>query len=188
MIRKSAARIVSRTRILLAFAVCAASFCLAPPRASAAGEASPCPANSAVRQLDYWLGDWVIGTNEGPGNSTSKVYLSLDKCIVIESWDGGAGHIGENIFAYSLDDRSWRGMFVDNRGHAHVFVDGKVADGSAEFDGPSRGPHGEAVLNRIKIVRVDANQVTQTWEKSTDNGATWTTVFRGVYTRKTKKP
>ncbi|HWO28104.1 MAG TPA: hypothetical protein VNO32_04830, partial [Candidatus Acidoferrum sp.] len=110
-------------------------------------------------------------------------YLELDKCVIVESWDGGKGHSGENMFAYSSDDKSWHGMFADNQGRVHVF-EGKVSPGSAEFFGPSRGPGGKAVLNRIKIVRASADKVEQSWEKSTDNGSTWKTEFRGEYTRK----
>jgi hypothetical protein len=115
--------------------------------------------------------------------SSSKVHLSLDKCLVVESWVGGKGHTGENMFAYSSDDKSWHGMFADNEGRVHVF-EGKVAPGSAEFIGPSRGLNGEAVLNRIKILRLSDNNVKQTWEKSHDNGATWSTEFQGDYARK----
>ena len=117
------------------------------------------------------------------GSAGSKVYLELDKCVIVESWDGGKGQFGENMFAYSSDDKSWHGMFADNQGRVHVF-EGKVSPGSAEFFGPSRGPGGEAVLNRIKIVRVSADKVEQSWEKSRDNGSTWKTEFRGEYTRK----
>jgi len=81
------------------------------------------------------------------------------------------------MFAYSSDDKSWHGMFSDNQGRVHIF-EGKVAQGSAEFTGPSRGPNGQTVLNRIKVVRVAANKVEQSWEKSTDNGATWTIEFQ----------
>jgi hypothetical protein len=184
MTQNAAAKKATCFRIGISLIVLSACFCIAAPRAFSATEPGPCSANSETRQFDYWLGEWSIATNEKPGTATSKVYLSLDKCAVIESWNDGKGHSGENIFAYSFDDHSWRGMFVDNRGHAHVFVDGKVSDGSAEFDGPSRGSNGEAVLNRIRVVRVSPHEVKQTWEKSTDNGATWTTVFSGNYMRK----
>jgi hypothetical protein len=141
-----------------------------------------CGSNAESRELDYWLGAWVVSFPGAPGSSTSKVDLELDKCVVVESWDGGKGHTGKNIFAYSADDKSWHGMFADNQGRVHIF-EGKVAGGSAEFYGPSRGPKGEAVLNRIKIVRVAGDKVEQSWEKSTDNGTTWTTEFRGEYLR-----
>ena len=154
------------------------------PGAFAAVEPQPCPTNPQSRQLDFWLGNWTIGAPGSSGNATSNVYLALDKCMVVERWDGGRGHKGENMFAYSLDDRSWHGMFADNEGRVHVFVDAKVGPGSAEFSGPSRGPDGQPVLNRVRIVRVGLDKVEQLWEKSTNNGATWSTEFRGEYSRR----
>jgi hypothetical protein len=153
--------------------------------AFAADDPEPCSTNVESRQLDYWLGNWNIAVpgRTADNNSKSKVHLALNKCVLIESWEDGKGHAGENIFAYSAENKRWYGLFADNRGHIHVFVDGKVSSGSAEFFGPSRGPNGEAVLHRIKVVRVSPDKVEQLWEKSTDNGATWTEVFRGEYSR-----
>jgi hypothetical protein len=148
-----------------------------------ASEADSCAANSANRQLDYWLGNWKIGAKGSSGNAHSTVSLSLDKCIVVENWDGGRGHYGQNVFGYSADDRSWYGMFADNEGRVHIFSSGKVASGSAEFEGTSRGPNGESILNRVKVIRLNPNKVEQTWEKSNDNGVTWNVVFRGEYSR-----
>jgi hypothetical protein len=164
------------------FLVVMGCFCLAAPTFAAADEGT-CSSNAESRQMDFWLGDWTVTYPGMSGSSTSKVDVSLDKCLIVESWDGGKGHRGQNMFAYSADDRSWHGMFADNQGRVHVF-EGKVAQGSAEFTGPSRGPHGEAVLNRIKVVRVNADKVEQSWEKSTDDGATWKMEFRGEYSRK----
>ena len=149
----------------------------------AATDADTCATNSANRQLDYWLGNWKIGSVGSPANAHSTVTLSLDKCLVVENWDGGRGHHGQNVFAYSGDDKSWYGMFADNEGRVHVFTSGKVADGTAEFEGTSRGPNGESVLNRMRVIRLSPNKVEQTWEKSNDNGTTWNVVFRGEYLR-----
>lgn len=153
--------------------------------ASAAAGPGTCAGDSETRQLDYWLGNWSMrnpGASSG-ATSSSKVSLSLDKCVFVEHWDSGKGHVTEKTFAYSPDDKNWYGMFVDNEGRAHVFTQGKVTSGTAEFDGPSRGPNGEAVLNRLKIVRVGANKVEESWEKSTDNGTNWKLVYRAEYVR-----
>jgi hypothetical protein len=107
----------------------------------------------------------------------------LDKGLVVENCDGGKDHRGQNVFGYSTDDKSWYGMFADNEGRVQVFTSGKVASGTAEFEGKSRGPNGESVLNRAKVIRLNPNKVEQTWEKSKDNGATWNVVFRGKYSR-----
>jgi hypothetical protein len=164
---------------LATFAIC---MCQAPP--ALAANPAPCATNPQSRQLDFWVGDWIISAPGSSADATSKVSLALDKCMVIESWDGGRGHKGENLFAYSPDDKSWNGMFADNEGRVHVFVNGKVASGSAEFSGPSRGPDGRQVLNCVRIVRLGPDKVEQIWQKSTDNGATWSTEFRGEYSRR----
>jgi len=150
---------------------------------SAATGADSCAANSANRQLDYWLGNWKVGAEGSSGNARSAVSLSLDKCLIVENWDGGRGHYGQNVFGYSADDKNWYGMFADNEGRVHIFTSGKVGSGSAEFEGTSRGPNGESVLNRVKVIQLNPNKVEQSWEKSTDNGATWNVALRGEYSR-----
>jgi hypothetical protein len=153
-------------------------------RSLGAMEPNPCAANPESRLLDFWLGEWTIAAPGGKSGMTSRVYLALDKCMVVESWSGNQGHQGENMFAYSQDDHSWHGMFADNEGRVHVFVDGKVRSGSAVFSGPSRGPKGETLLNRISIARAGPDKVEQLWQKSADNGITWSTEFRGEYSRR----
>lgn len=143
-----------------------------------------CADNAATRQLDYWLGNWSIAAPGSAENASSRVTLSLDKCVVVENWQGEKNHFGQNIFGYNPESKSWMGFFADNRGHVHVFDHGHVSAGSAEFEGPSLGENGETVLNRIRIVRLSPGKVEQTWDKSTDNGATWKPQFRLEYTKK----
>src|SRR5579863_2783681 len=159
-----------RLRLLLAVAVgLAASASMVH-----AAERSPCAADAPSRALDFWLGNWWVTYPGAPRKSTSKVILTLDKCLFVETWSDGSGHNGENIFAYGQDDRTWHGLFADNRGRLHVFVEGKVAAGGAEFLGPSRAQNGESVLNRMRVTPVGTDKLQQTWEKSVDGGHTWT--------------
>jgi hypothetical protein len=157
--------------------------CAAARPTFGATDSEACSENKENRRMDFWLGDWTVTYPGMPASAKSKVYLELDRCVIVETWDGGQGHKGENRFAYSSDDKSWHGMFADNQGRVHVFR-GKVGQGVAEFVGPSVGPNGEAVLNRIRVVRVTGDKVEQSWEKSKDSGATWTMEFRGEYSRK----
>jgi hypothetical protein len=149
----------------------------------AAANSGECSTNPANRGLDFWLGNWTVAYPGATFGATSTVSLDLDKCLVVENWNGGKGHSGKNMLAYSADDKSWHGMFADNEGRVHVFA-GKVTSSVAEFQGPSVGPNGEAVLNRIKVTRETQDEVEQRWEQSTDKGATWKTVFQGKYSRR----
>lgn len=179
-------RETAESRICLVGAVCLFSMALGwvvPGPALAAGASGACSSDAGARQLDYWLGNWTVTFPGVAGSGSSRVRLSLDQCLLIESWDSGTGLKGENMFAYNPEDKVWHGLYADNRGRAHVF-EGQVTDGHAEFDGPSHGPKGELMLNRVRIVRLTTNKLEQTWEKSGDNGATWKLEFRGDYSRK----
>lgn len=147
----------------------------------AADSSASCTSNPAARQLDYWLGDWSVDSGRG----RSDVHLSLDKCELVESWASNiSDHRGENTIAYNSEERVWYGLFVDNHGRAHMFT-GKASDGSAEFQGPGQDENGARVLKRVRVVRLNPQTVDQIWEKSADNGATWTTDFKMEYLRKT---
>jgi hypothetical protein len=159
-----------------------ASIAMVMPVPVHADDAKAC-AGGEHRQFDFWLGNWAV-SNNGASVGKSKVDLALDQCLIVENWEGARNHSGENIVGYSPEDRRWYGMFADNEGRIHVFTEGKVAAGVAEFQGTSRGPNGEAVLNRMKIARSGADKVEETWEKSSDNGANWNVVYRGEYSRK----
>lgn len=172
-----------RSMRLLAVTFAGVWFCTCP-QAFAVASTGPCALSPGNRALDFWLGHWTVSAPGGSPSATSAVALDLDKCLVVERWDGGRGHIGENLFAYSADDQSWHGFFADNEGRIHVFLNGKASPGMAQFTGPSRGPNGKNILNRVTIRRISANSVEQAWEKSSDSGRTWTTAFRGEYTRK----
>ena len=156
---------------------------LFPANGFAAPDSGSCARNPEIRQFDYWLGSWKIGAAGSSQNAHSTVSLLLDNCLIVENWDGGRGHYGQNSFGYSAEDRNWYGLFADNEGRVHVFTSGKVASGSAEFKGTSLGPNGETVLNRVKVVRLNSDKVEQVWEKSINNGTSWNVVFRGEYSR-----
>ena len=176
-------RTVSRvTNALLCLSVVISPGLRALP-AHAAAAVPPCAANAQGRGLDFWLGHWTIADGEQPSRATSVVSLELGQCLVVESWSDAAGHRGENLFGYNVDSGTWNGMFADNRGRFHLFDHGTASAGKAELYGSSRGPHGEAILNRISLVRTTRDHVVQTWQKSADGGLTWTTVFQGQYTR-----
>jgi hypothetical protein len=179
-------------RTALCSGVLAMGLGLAVPASFAGPDAESCATNTQSRQLDFWLGNWTVTYPGASAGSSSKVYLELGKCVLVENWNGGKGHQGINVFAYSADDHHWHGMFADNEGRVHVF-ERKVDQGSAEFLGPSVGPNGEKHLNRIRITRQGPDRVQQIREKSQDNGSKWVTVFQGEYTRsksssETEKP
>ncbi|MFZ0746618.1 MAG: hypothetical protein WAM85_19580 [Terracidiphilus sp.] len=155
-----------------------------PARRLAAEAAATCATNPDARQLDFWLGDWSVASPGMAGKGHSIVYLSLDKCLLIETWGSDtSNHNGENALAYNNEDKRWYGLFVDNKGRVHM-MKGSVAPGVAEFQGPGRDEKGAEVLKRVRVVRVDPDHVEQIWEKSVNRGASWATEFKMEYVRR----
>ena len=163
---------------IVSVAAVGASLWLVQPIASVA--ATPPAADAESRQLDFWVGNWTVGAPNSAPNAMSVVHHELDKCLLIESWDGGRGHKGENIFAYSADDKSWHGMFTDNRGRVHVLTGKEIKPGLVEFTGIS----GADQMDRVRVTKISDEKVVESWDKSIDHGATWKTEFRGEYSRK----
>src|SRR6266849_3673627 len=84
MKRKTIARTLLRMltrgpRTILVLAALGACFTTV---AFGAADSGPCSKNAESRQLDYWLGSWKVGMAGAPDGATSKVELSLDKCLV----------------------------------------------------------------------------------------------------------
>ena len=87
-------RIKRPTSLLLAAAL--AAYISVAPRVYGAAPVGPCSTNPESRALDFWLGDWNIAASGSSPSATSFVTAALDKCIIVETWDGGRGHSGEN--------------------------------------------------------------------------------------------
>jgi hypothetical protein len=118
------------------------------------------------------------------GKGDSKVYASLDKRIIVESWGSDTSdHKGENALAFNFEDKAWYGLFVGNHGRVHA-LKGAVTPGLATLEGPGRDAAGKAILKKVKVVRVNADNVQQIWEKSLDNGASRAVEYQMVYSRK----
>src|SRR5438477_3402421 len=150
-------------------------------QAFAAEGSGSCTADSEVRQLDYWLGHWTMKSDGG--SSSSNVTLSLDKCMFIEHWENGKGHVTEKMFAYSPEDKNWGGMFADNEGRMHVsFLPAKFHRAQPSFMGRV------AVVHRffpgfLQPVGRHAYYSELMQDRLSVGTANWTTVYRAEYSR-----
>jgi hypothetical protein len=133
--------------------------------------------------LDFTIGDWAVSDSQGNAIGTSEIRSDLGGCVVVENWVApGGSPSGRNLDGYNQEDKRWRRYFADTRGHAHVF-EGTSNGDSIQYEGTSKGPKGEAVLNRLTIRKDGPDKMTQIWQKSSDGGKTWEPAFQGVFSR-----
>jgi hypothetical protein len=150
-------------------------------------EAAGCDADPDRRALDFWLGDWNVTSPGRPGAGTSRVRNELGGCVVVESWSNG-GMQGENLFAWDPGRKAWVAFIANDAGGLHV-LEGHAAGGGLRLEDALSSPPRSTTreLRRVRIVPTRHDAVEQSWEKSTDGGATWTAEYRGDYARTAKQ-
>jgi len=84
------------------------------------------PTNPENRALDFlaWRFGNIAGPESSPRRQTSSVTAVLDKCIIVETWDGGARPTQEEKLV-RLQRRTTRvgtGCSLTTRARVHVFV------------------------------------------------------------------
>jgi hypothetical protein len=153
------------------------------PSASAQSKGSPC-ADAPHRTFDFWVGDWIVTTKNGPKVGDSSIRRILNDCVIFESWTGVAGGIGQSFNNYDVRSKTWKQFWVDASGGRQEYDGGVYHDDALRFTGQNPGPKGEPALQRFTFFNLDPNHVRQFQEQSTDGGKTWSVVYDFYYARK----
>jgi len=167
------------------------SLALLLPIASMAQETdanSPAPAKPCdspeYRQFDFWVGDWNV-TSDGQPAGTNSIHEIHNGCALQENWQGsGEGGIsGTSFNMYDQSTGRWHQTWVDGSGTL-LLLDGKLIDGVMVLSGqrPARDGSGMA-RHRISWTPNPDGTVRQLWEASKDEGASWTVLFDGLYSK-----
>jgi len=133
-------------------------------------------------QFDFWIGEWEVyaGDKHVGRNSIRPI---LDGCVLQESWRGDGGSAGSSLNFYNPSSGVWEQFWVWRNGTT-LHLTGAFADGRMTLEGESVGPDGADVRNRITWYDNEDGTVRQHWQTSADGGASWKTVFDGLYRKK----
>jgi hypothetical protein len=135
-----------------------------------------------VRQFDFWLGTWSLQWADGEG--TNRVRRILGGCVIEEVFEGrmpNGWYRGRSVTVYDARAGVWRQTWVDDRG-SYLDFEGSVQDGQMVLS-RSAMKDGAPVLQRMVWRDVEADRLTWTWERSTDDGASWETLWTIRYQR-----
>jgi hypothetical protein len=144
--------------------------------------AYPCTGSPEYRQLDFWVGNWRVYDPQGNQVGTNLVERILNECVILENWKGTLGSNGKSFNIYDASTGEWHQTWVNDRGVLSLF-DGEFVDGSMRFTSTKTAPDGTTYIDRVVLKPMSDDEVQQHWERSKDNGKTWTTVFLGKYVR-----
>ena len=138
------------------------------------------------KQLDFWVGDWELsyaGTDGKPVTSRNRVTKILDGCVVLEEFAGGAGTPlkGHSVSTFDRATRRWKQTWVDNTGSYLDFVGGTDAGDTVFAREAER--QGKKIRQRMVFREVQRESLKWLWQRSDDEGKTWSTQWEIAYRR-----
>ncbi len=159
-----------------------------PAFARFADSLRPC-SGPEYRQFDFWLGEWDVFNPAGQKIGTNRISAMNDGCVLFEDWRDARGGTGNSFNFYETKTKRWHQFWVNSNGNAAPLsataagtpmpMSGGLVDGAMRL----QSPPGVKPLNRWTWSKLEGGKVRQHAEQSNDDGATWTTVFDGIYVK-----
>lgn len=173
----------------LAATACALAALLAMP-AGANDEATQKPGAACEspqrRQFDFWLGEWDVRDPAGKLVGRNRITRVHGGCALEEQWSGNGGVTGSSLNVFDAERSRWHQTWVDNTGGL-LLLEGGLRDGRMVLSGEVVATGKAPAMQRIAWQPLPDGRVRQLWESSAD-GATWSVVFDGYYTRRPAAP
>jgi hypothetical protein len=132
-------------------------------------------------EFDFWIGKWdvyKIGADKIAGKS--EIESIIDSVGILENYVTPDGkYSGKSLNKYNPAKDRWEQYWIDNSGLT-LYLVGGIVDDKMILDDLQTGD-AKAGFNQIIWQKLPNGEVQQTWNASTDNGKTWTTLFDGIY-------
>lgn len=169
------------------FLCCLYGLLIHPAAAQIGGDrACPC-CGPEYRQFDFWVGDWVAYDlqKEQALAGYNSIVLLQDSCVVQENWSSGNGsYSGTSYNWYDRQNDRWHQSWIDNQGGSLQLSGGLRAGKMVLSSPPMTDDDGNTLVNRITWTPNADGTVRQHWEITRDKGASWETLFDGLYRRR----
>jgi hypothetical protein len=141
----------------------------------------PACEGATYRQFDFWLGEWSVADSSGNPAGRSQITREANGCAIREVWTGAGGMTGTSINYFDRADSAWHQLWVGGGGMI-LHLKGTIEEGAMTLVGTRTTPKG-TVRDRIRWTPLADGRVSQEWSVTSDDGATWTQVFLGFYSR-----
>lgn len=144
---------------------------------------SPCSSDASMAQFDFWLGTWKVKSAAGKVIGKNTIEKVHNDCVVMEHWTGANHVTGMSMSYYDPAQQQWVQTWRGDRGGIGQFAGGLDESGAMVLTGSSTSMGGETWMARGTWTVSDDGTVRQRFEKSMDQGATWTTKYDMTYHR-----
>lgn len=132
------------------------------------------PARARYHWFDFLVGEWDVhlGDHAGPRLGSLTVAKDVSDCL-LESRFAGRGYEGKAFAALHFPTRVWHRTWIDEDG-VRVALTGELVGSSMVFTGYRTLDHGASQRLRATWTPTTAEQISELWETSDDDGVTWT--------------
>ncbi len=146
----------------------------------------PACVSAEYRQFDFWLGEWEVeGGLDGKTPVGKSTITRIAKgCALHENWRSTNGGDGQSLNVYDSVTKQWTQFWIGADG-VILRLNGRLVNGAMVLDGELRMPNQKIQQQRITWTPLADGRVSQRWQTSDDNGASWQTSFLGFYKRHT---
>lgn len=158
----------------------------APVQAQAAATSPPACASDHHRAFDFWIGTWeVTAAGQDQPSAVNRITREHGGCVLREDYSHKGGYTGMSMSFYDSSRAKWHQTWIGVDGSA-LFIEGGLNDRGEMVLSNRDTPYYQdgMAINRITWTPLDGGTVRQHWQASQDGGATWNTVFDGVYVKR----
>jgi hypothetical protein len=148
----------------------------------------PCAAPE-FRQMDFWVGDWDLEFDTGPGKvATASNRITRDEfgdCVIVEHFSQpDIGYVGGSVSTYDRVSKVWRQTWVDNGG-AYIELEGGPVSGRPHlFELRTTRDIGPAPRKPYRMIWERASADRLVWRWQVADGAGWKDSWVLRYRRK----
>ncbi len=142
----------------------------------------PCSAPESS-QFDFWVGEWEL-TWADSGRGQNTITRELDGCVIKESFSSSDASplVGVSMSVFVPNTGKWHQTWVDNQG-SYLDFSGGFENGKMILSRTARPKGKPAFQQRMVWFDIQPNSLKWNWERSDDNGKTWSVVWAIDYTR-----
>lgn len=140
-----------------------------------------CADDPERHRFDFWLGGWIVTTEDGKHVGDSIIETASNGCAILENWMGAGGGRGKSLNSYNTERKQWEQFWIGSDGDVHEYRESK-SDGRSLVFFMKRDATPQRIV-RLTFAPVDKDTVRQHSEVSEDGGQTWKTDYDFYYHR-----
>ncbi|MEO8068129.1 MAG: hypothetical protein ABI599_10595 [Flavobacteriales bacterium] len=140
-------------------------------------------ATSGEHALDFWLGEWDLTWNDTV-HGTNSIVLEMDGKVIAEHfYDPANKYRGGSWSVYNTKTGVWNQTWVDNQAGYIALTGGPVEDRFVFSTAPQL-LEGVMTTHRMVFFNITKDAFDWDWQKTTDDGKTWTSQWKIRYQRR----